>query len=367
MMRRTTTSRSGTCSAAVPIPLGAGIGTPAGSVLIVVLWVLGLLAMLVVSFAFDMHIEARITSTWRKKLKAEYLAKAGMELTRMALMETSDSDINNEDTSVYLNKGDDQELRLAALSIARGAGADLTRELGDGVINLSIKPENARMNVNSIIHADNRELTCSEWAPLLEAVGVPEENCDALVDCLIDWVDENDLSHLNGVESEYYESLDPPYRCKNGPIDTVDELALIKGFEELIPDSNFSVYEAVAQYLTIYSEDQKININGVDAETLVAFLGIDQATAEEIVSERAGPDGKMGTEDDKPFKDWNDLMGRVPILDRTIAERITYSAMGRFEVKSTGRIGDMTRTIACVVQFADKNLTILKWSEENPQ
>src|SRR3989339_1787944 len=34
-----------------------------GSALIVVLWVIGLLSMFVMAFAFDMHVEARITSS----------------------------------------------------------------------------------------------------------------------------------------------------------------------------------------------------------------------------------------------------------------------------------------------------------------
>ncbi|MDP2990016.1 MAG: hypothetical protein Q8O57_05570, partial [Kiritimatiellota bacterium] len=63
--------------------LHAPRASPDGSALIVVLWVIGLLSMFVMAFAFDMHVEARITSSWRKKLMAEYLAKAGVELARM--------------------------------------------------------------------------------------------------------------------------------------------------------------------------------------------------------------------------------------------------------------------------------------------
>ena len=94
-----------------------------GSALIVVLWVVGLLSMFVMAFAFDMHVEARITSSWRKKLKAEYLAKAGVELARMMLFETADPDINNADISVYLAKGSDEKVRGAAISLAWGGVA----------------------------------------------------------------------------------------------------------------------------------------------------------------------------------------------------------------------------------------------------
>jgi len=56
-----------------------------GSALIVAIWIIGLLSLLISSFAFDMQIQGRITSYSRKKLKAEYLAKAGIEETKMLM------------------------------------------------------------------------------------------------------------------------------------------------------------------------------------------------------------------------------------------------------------------------------------------
>ncbi|MBI2437312.1 MAG: general secretion pathway protein GspK, partial [Lentisphaerae bacterium] len=256
-----------------------------GAALIVVLWVVGLLALFVMAFAFDMHIETRITSSWRKKLKAEYLAQAGFELARMILFETADPDVNNPDTSIYLGKGSDENVRGAAISLARGGVAEVTRELGAGSLSLSVRPENARINLNNIIFVNDRERTYITWQPLFEAAGVPWEQCDALVDCLLDWVDQDELTHLNGVESSYYESLDPPYQSKNAALDTVDELALIKGFDEKLPESDVSIYQAISGFLTTYATDEKININAVDRNTIIGFLGIDAALADEIIAE----------------------------------------------------------------------------------
>ncbi len=33
----------------------------------------------------------------------------------------------------------------------------------------------------------------------------------------------------NGAQNDYYSGLNPPYRCKNGPLDSLDELLLVKG------------------------------------------------------------------------------------------------------------------------------------------
>ncbi|MBU4200205.1 MAG: general secretion pathway protein GspK [Verrucomicrobia bacterium] len=338
-----------------------------GSALIVVLWVLGLLSMFVVAFAFDMHIEARVTSTWRKKLKAEYLAKAGVELARMALFETTDSEINNVDSANYLAKGSDEQLRYAAVALAHGAGAELSREFGAGTVLVSIQPENARMSINAMIHTADRELTYSCWESIFENAGVPSEQWDTLVDCLLDWVDQNESTHLNGVESQYYESLDPPYKAKNRPLETVDELIMIKGFNELIPDSNRTVFDAVADYLTIYSEDQKVNINAVARDVLMAVLIIDAQMADQIIAERVGTDGREGTEDDKPFKDLNDLLSRIPVLSPAVAERISFGATGRFTIQARGKVGDVERVITCVVKQGNKQISILNWFEGPPE
>ncbi len=335
----------------------------AGSVLIVVLWVLGLLAMFVAAFAFDMHIEARISSTWRKRLKAEYLARAGVELARMALLETADPEINNSDPANYLAKGSDEQLRYAAIALAHGAGAELTRQLGEGSLSVAIQPENARLQVNGLIQVANRQASYEAWEPLLETAGVPREQWDSLVDCLLDWVDQDELSHLNGVESQYYESLNPPYRSKNAPLETLSELNLVKGFAEIIPDSGLTVFEALAPYLSMYAEDNKININAVGQAALMAALNIDAALAEQIIAERDGPDGQAGTADDRPFKDLNDLITRIPALTQALAERLSFSAAGRYAVQARGKVGDVERTISCVFKLDKQELLVLSWFE----
>ncbi|MCX6991757.1 MAG: type II secretion system protein GspK [Kiritimatiellaeota bacterium] len=341
----------------------SGVRPPDGSALIVVLWVIGLLSMFVMAFAFDMHVEARITSSWRKKLKAEYLAKAGVELAHMILFETADPDISNPDISVYLTKGSDEKVRGAAISLNRGGVAEVTRELGAGVLDVTVRPENARIDLNSMIFVNDREKTYDMWEPLFEAAGVAFEKRDALVDCLLDWVDQDEMTHLNGVESEYYESLDPPYQSKNAALDTVDELALIKGFDEKLPESEVTIYQVLSGFLTTYATDQKININAVDRNTIMGFLGIDAALADEIIAQRQGPDLKDGTDDDMPFKNLADLLARVPALPPGVAERISFTAMGRFSILARGKVGDIEHAVACVVSLAGKNLTILRWTE----
>jgi len=68
---------------------------------------------------------------------------------------------------------------------------------------------------------------------------------DELLDCLLDYRDRDDEVRPLGAEQEYYDQLAWPYLIKNGPLATVEELLLVKGFNGSI----------------VYGEDA--NLNGV--------------------------------------------------------------------------------------------------------
>ena len=50
-----------------------------------------------------------------------------------------------------------------------------------------------------------------------------------LADAILDFIDDDDEPRTNGCESEYYKSLTPSYPAKNGPLETLDELLLVRG------------------------------------------------------------------------------------------------------------------------------------------
>ncbi len=338
-----------------------------GSALVVALWVTLLLSLFVAAFAFDMEIQARITSAWRKKIKAEALARGGIELARMALFKTAEFNPQNPDNVAFSMESEAEEFSNGVQALTQGGGATLSRALPSGLFAVSIQPENAKININSLIDVNNRDATYENWRQLFDIAGVSFEQRDALVDCLIDWVDPDELEHLNGAESSYYETLSPPYSACNGPFATVEDLVLVKGFAEEVPETGRTVYESVAEYLTTYAENEKININAVSAETLTVLFNMDPVVADWIVSERNGLDGEEGTADDRPFTDMNDLLARVPVLDPGIGAKITFSSAGRFRISSVGQSGGIRHAISCIVYFADKQMTILKWMEAAPE
>ncbi|MCA1810153.1 MAG: general secretion pathway protein GspK, partial [Lentisphaerae bacterium] len=220
-----------------------------------------------------------------------------------------------------------------------------------GLIRISLRPENARINIHTMIDLEDRELTYDQMTPLFDSAGIPWEMRDELV-------------RLAGAESSYYESLDPPYEAKNRPLDTIEEIFLIKGFDQIVPETDTTVYETLAGFLTTYSEDQKININAADLATLMAFLNIDEQLAQQIIDERAGPDGIEGTADDDPFTQEN-LTSRLPILSEEALKYIAFNAVGRFNIRVQGQVGDVTRNINCIVSKDEQVLLILNWTEND--
>jgi type II secretory pathway component PulK len=51
-----------------------------------------------------------------------------------------------------------------------------------------------------------------------------------LADSLLDYRDSDDETRMGGAEQDYYDGLPYPYLIKNGPLATLEELLLIKGF-----------------------------------------------------------------------------------------------------------------------------------------
>jgi len=91
-----------------------------------------------------------------------------------------------------------------------------------------ITPENGKLNLNDASEEEIEQL----FMAVLPLLGV--ENTPELVAAFLDWRDADDEMRPGGAESDYYSTLKPAYRAKNGKLDTVEELLLVKGFSAAI-------------------------------------------------------------------------------------------------------------------------------------
>jgi hypothetical protein len=77
------------------------------------------------------------------------------------------------------------------------------------------------LNINSISESLLRKI--------IGNFGLEGEARDMVVDSILDWRDPDDFYRINGAENDYYRSLKEPYDCKNGNLDSIEELLLVRG------------------------------------------------------------------------------------------------------------------------------------------
>lgn len=168
----------------------------------------------------------------------------------------------------------------------------------DGDLDVRIVDERGKIQVNALVKfPEGRQFVAAQrtlWDRLLEHVfslfeAQPDSDPNMIINSLKDWLDSGDddaITGLSGAESDYYEGLDPPYSCKNGPMDHLGEVALIQGVTPQLYDgaggaaglsSLLTVYGATASGDNRFTFDGKINISTAGVDVLAALLPVENA------------------------------------------------------------------------------------------
>jgi general secretion pathway protein K len=115
--------------------------------------------------------------------------------------------------------------------------------------------------------------------------GVRQEDADTIVDSIMDWKDQDNLTRLHGAEDDYYMSLQNPYKAKNADFETLEELLLVKG---ITPEILYGteVKGGVIDFLTVNSGAGKINIYAAPREVLKAIPGMSDDLINAIMTNR---------------------------------------------------------------------------------
>ncbi len=163
----------------------------------------------------------------------------------------------------------------------------------EGSLDIYIGDELGKIQINALVrYPEGQQFNMSQkilWDRMLGGLVSQfefEEEFDTttMINAIKDWLDSNDddaITGLTGAESGYYEDLDPPYACRNGPLPHLSELLLIKGVKpEMF--SGIDEVAGLAHYLTIYGMSPaqgngfqfagNININTAPVEILAALL-----------------------------------------------------------------------------------------------
>ncbi len=192
-----------------------------GTVLIVTIWVVLVLAGLALVFARSMRVAAIVAANHVASLEAECVAIGASEHIKAKL--ASDT---GEETSDLMDSEPYEAMQIGEsyFWVLRSNLED------DDEFDYGLTDEAGKINLNS-----------ASLEMLLRLPGMTSE----LAASIIDWRDEDSEISAGGAENEYYLLQSEPYNCKNAPLETVDEILLVKGASEEL----------------LYGEDT--NLNGV--------------------------------------------------------------------------------------------------------
>lgn len=268
----------------------------------------------------------------------------------------------------------------------------------DGQIRLEISDERSRIQVNSLVlFPDGREFnppqrdlwfrfmtlilaqqeeTLQNTASLTDAIEEPS----AIINPLKDWLDSNDndaITGLNGAENDYYEDLDPPQACGNGPFRHIEELAKVKGItpelfqaanEELMGIKNYLTVQGVSGAGDQFTYDGKININTADLPVLAGLMPLGQEfLAAELYDYRLESDEGRFLHDLTSPTWYREAPGGADVtIDAGLIT--TTSDIFRIECEATLNEARMAATVV-VVREKDKetgkwDCRVLNWANE---
>lgn len=278
-----------------------------GVVLIMVIAMVAIFTAMVVTFSADESLDIELAYNFRDSIQAQYVARAGVEAATVVLIEDDQSyDSLDEQWASFA------EYAAGATTYLEGAQftGTITDELG-------------RFDLNSLgVETDpnKREVRIEQFKRLFTvlAIDISEDEAGDLAYALIDWIDADSETEL-GAEDEYYQSLEPPYHCKNAPLDSVEEILMVKGMkpEFLTGTEN---YEGIRNYVTV-GTNGKINMNTAPDQVLMCL------------SDRFTEDVVSSVNDCRPFKTQNFTCVRG--LDLTDASTETTLLKDTLLVKST--------------------------------
>lgn len=143
-----------------------------------------------------------------------------------------------------------------------------------------------RRNVNLLRVPDIEEICV--------ACGLEPEAAGDIADAILDWIDSDDNHRLNGAENDYYLALPVPYYCKNAPLDSIEELLLVKG---VTPELYFGTAEhpGLVDFLTTVGESRIMDLNSASPRAFILAGEMPEDFTAELVARRdARPIGGIG-------------------------------------------------------------------------
>jgi len=317
-----------------------------GFVIVAVLCLTICLFALLLSFNHKSRANLWAVDDFSKAVQALNCARAGLNIAIAAIKTTPD---------IYANR---KLLKLFS-------GEDVFT-VGDGKCSVTITEENGKLNLN-VLKNESGQLNRVRISQMLHLIDLlNRQHADdshisySLVPAIIDWTDDDEqvtyLPYVKrenlGAESDYYSHLEPPYQCKNRPLETIDEILPVKCMTP-------QLLNRIRDYVTVYG-DGAININCAPALVIESLSEkMDAALARMIIERR----------ETKPFEsiaELRDVPGMTDGIYHTIKKTITVSPAQRYyQVSSQGEVNHLKSTIVAIFtrNTKTKNVEVVLYRE----
>lgn len=220
-----------------------------------------------------------------------------------------------------------------------------------GNLQVTIEEEDGKLDLNTVVGSNGNPTPFyyDACTALLKKEGLSAD----LLDALGDWLDSDDTPRPGGAETTYYSTLTPPYAAKNGRLDTLDELRLVKGFDS-------KVLAKLRPFATVYTSNPgvfsaPININTAPADLLAVLTPeMTDSLAARIVEYRKRA----------PFQSVGELAqvsGMESIYGHLIGNVTVKGSV--YHIISRARVNETTRIVEAVVKLGGIQPTVLYWRE----
>lgn len=204
-----------------------------GFVLAVVTITIVLLIVAAYNYSGTMLVEYEAVVMGTRDVKARTAAESGVEVVATRILERdSDPSIDFYDNpDMFSSQLVEDSANERGKTLFTIIAYDETNETTGGH-RFGLANESAKFNVNILLTLWELEEALPEEERLglayLATENIPNMTED-IIDAVLDWLDTDDDRRTGGAESADYEALAVPYECKNGPMDSIDELLKVQG------------------------------------------------------------------------------------------------------------------------------------------
>ncbi|MFN0130868.1 MAG: general secretion pathway protein GspK [Verrucomicrobiales bacterium] len=323
--------------------------------LVAVLFVIGTLSLMLATTALIVRSDAELATSQKKAFRATQLAEMGIAIGANPVVKKTDQYLLNQRIS------DDESFSV------------------------KIKGEGGKFNINALIQQAKTDPDAGreQLEIILAAVGLEDDRLrSTMIDNLINWVDEDDLTDggRNTYEKPEYEAegfFNYPF---NRPFYSLDEMLLVKEMN-ILPGlcphwrDIFTIYsggrldvnEASAECLAIAALDSVAEAQRYAAQQFETT--IDERAepnehfkdAQEVIDMRNGRDGAELTTDDEQL-DVNTVASMMG-MDPTLASARLTNQDQTTRIESTATVGDLRKRIVLIVRNRAQNPQILMREE----